>query len=154
MAYTNITKGQPDWDTTINNNFQQVQTDLATDETLTTVHNLTLQSGFAGTAKLITYMLGGVARVALRIAVSPSTAQTLDATVPIVVAPDITSDPAAIAGGRKNVNWMYTPAKVWQIQDANLLFAFHDGYGYINQGMTAALQTSYLLMVDMDTILV
>lgn len=101
MAYTNITKGQPDWDTTINNNFQQVQTDLATDETLTTVHNLTLQSGFAGTAKLITYMLGGVARVALRIAVSPSTAQTLDATVPIVVAPDITSDPAAIAGGRK-----------------------------------------------------
>lgn len=154
MAYTNITKGQPDWDTTINTNFEQVQSDLATDKTMTTVHNLTIQSGFNGVAKLITYMQSGVQRMALRIAITSTTVQTLDNTIPLVATPDISKDAAVVAGGKSSVDWIYTPAKVWQIPDAGLLFAFHDGYGYLNKAMSAAMTTTYELMIDIDTLLI
>lgn len=154
MAYTEIVKGQPDWDKDLNSNFQQVQTDLATDKTLTTVHNLKFQSGFSGTGKLITYMQGGVERVAFRLALSSNTSQTLNDKTPLVVTPDISNDPAIIQGGRNGIDWMYTPAKVWQVHDNDLLFAFHDGYGYLNQQMSAAMDPTYLLMVDADMLLI
>lgn len=154
MAYTEIVKGQPDWDKDLNSNFQQVQTDFATDKTMTTVHNLAIQSGFSGVATLITYMQAGVQRVALRIAIKSNTSQILDNTMPLVATPDISKDLAVIAGKKSSVDWMYTPAKVWQIPDAGLLFAFHDGYGYLNRAMSAAMATTYLLMVDADMILI
>lgn len=47
MAYTNITKGQPDWDTPVNANFQQVQADIAA-----TNANLPTDSGWLDGTKL------------------------------------------------------------------------------------------------------
>ena len=124
-----------DWSNLLNvpSVLQSTDKVLTTDSLKLTTHSLSIQSAFSGIGKILTFQLGGVPFWSISLVVSPKADWTADSTTPLCATPDISND-AALSGSRYGLDWKYLTANVWQNANNSFIFAFHDGYGYINGG--------------------
>lgn len=96
-----------------------------------TTHALSIQSTFSGTGKILTFQLGGTPFWTIGLVVSPKADWKGNSSTPLCATPDISND-AALSGFRYTLDWKYLAAHVWQNNDNAFSFAFHDGYGYVD----------------------